>query len=314
MITFTKTYTAPEGAAKSYPKYPRVHSDGTIWVHGSSGLYIYRPDGSTLRLVASDTRAPALRSVEDAAGYIHVSFSSTNQAYTWDGTTLSNVSATVEIKAADSTYIYRTNGSQIVRSTYDGSTVTDVGTYALTDVTSINNLMCFGDTHIFATTGSTSLDEDKMIFMVYNFSNQDSYTSSIYWPEDMCTNGTYIYTDNTRDGYNSIYFFIPNPSSPWILNGPGSGGEHYNTRGICYNADDTTLITSGLLDSKVKEYAVVDLETLLGISTSADSNYSAFGICYLNGYIYNTTNGTSVWGASSKVFSGSRCQAYFMDS
>jgi len=298
MNVISKIYTASDGSGLAYK--PRANATtGEIFAHRASGLYIY---DSSLALKGSATGYTAYNSCQDA-NYLYVFGSSGLLAYTWDGSTLTSKGSTFtsgDISVdTDGTYVYASNGGRIFMESFDGTNFTDVDEYLMPDLEDVYDLRCLSG-HIVAASA------DRNLYVLYRRGLGDwvvnSYSYADYWPEHVCSDGsaTIVYTDNAKNGYASVWKFAINTTTHAIALQSFSG-DTGNTRGVCWNSDDSTVITMGLLDEQVKEYdPSTSPYTKLGESVYGEGEDSTRGCTYYNGRIYTTTNGTTMWGSGAQ--------------
>jgi len=295
--TYTIDYKKPPSGS---PRNPRVDSNGFLWVHGDNGFYVYRTEGPDIReLVASDTtRTNCWDSIEDASGYIHM-VNSTNgiNAYSWDGTTLTRIVTsaygTVGV-CTDGTYIYGNAGGMLNKLSWDGATYTCVAykaTYMNANIIHLGGYLW----------GATSNEDYGVAMQNVNMTSSTRYSAQTkYDPETVCTDGTYVYTDNMYPEVDSIWKFHRSGTN---IVCDGSGGVHVNTRGICWDSSRSWVLASGQLSLQVNGYDT----SLTQQATSLARDYinNNRGIYAGNGYIYDTSGGVSVWGYGDAGWQGS---------
>lgn len=310
MIDLVRWFTSSTDNVGTSQKRPRIDSSGYLWSHGANGFYVYRADGPDLiGPLASDlTRTSCWGSIQ-LGSYVHmVTANNGVNAYSWDGTTLTRITSaaygTVAI-CTDGTYIYTGGARKVHKLSFDGSTYTLVATYTHETSTNIYDMVHLGGYLWMPDYGLDRLRRQAVAITAAG----SYYETSGYTPEQVCTDGTYVYTDNTYPNSGSVWKFQAGVGTTITKVASGGDSAYYdNTRGVCWDATRSYVVVSGLLNDVVKAYSTSLVK--VAESLARDNGESNRGCSAANGYIYDTTDGVTVWGyGDTNGQSGSRAQA-----
>jgi hypothetical protein len=189
----------------------------------------------------------------------------------------------------DGTYIYGNTGTRLYKLTWDGSDYTEDSNKIL----DLSYSLVYMDSRIWGAGNlATPPYTSALIMQNPNLTlGAVYYTGTDYDPEEVCTDGTYVYTDNMDANGGSVWKFHRSGGS--IVN-DGSSGVYGNTRGITYDSNRDWVVASGQLTENVKAFDTSLNLTGLSLARDYITNDRGIGVSS-GGFIWDTGGGVTSW-------------------